>query len=466
MISLPSRLKEIEIPHEKPFANDKLGMEKYAATLKSVIEMYAENGGVIALNGDWGTGKTTFSKMWKAYLENNGLTTIYFNAWETDYFKDPLTAIVGELKDISKEDESFKTFCASAGRIGLSIAKSSIQYLLKEKAGIDSEVIKAALDGTETVLIDRIKAYEEEKASIADFKENLSKFVADAGATPLVFIIDELDRCNPHYAVKLLETIKHIFDVPNIVFVLSICRKELENSIKGYYGSESIDANNYLRRFIDLQFDMPKPEKDSFCNLLYNYYHFAEYFEEERDIRDIEDRFLDMAKLLFGTYRIDLRTWDRIFAHTRLTALQIGANNNVVVELIFFLCFLRITQADFYYKIRDKKYTVQGLIEAIENKIPRALLEKQDGYVYGRKQNRPFVLVISELLFIYDYTLNEKAGVIIPCKTNEDHINVSVSILDKDTIEDLVRWIPRAMNIDKDISFFTNKVDLAENFKD
>ena len=76
------------------------------------------------------------------------------------------------------------------------------------------------------------------------------------------------------------------------------------------------------------------------------------------------------------------------------------------------------------------------------------------------------LLKLGAVKFIFNYTLNEKAGVIIPCKTNEDHINVSVSILDKDTIEDLVRWIPRAMNIDKDISFFTNKVDLAENFKD
>ena len=201
--------------------------------------------------------------------------------------------------------------------------------------------MKDICDSAENALIDRIKDYEEEKSSIEDFKQSLSEYVADCGAGPLVFIIDELDRCNPNYAVKLLETVKHIFDVPNIVFVLSICRKELENSIRGFYGSDRIDATNYLRRFIDIQFDIPHPKSDKFCQMLIQYYGFNDYFLEEPGGQNSLNEFYDMVALMFSVYDIDLRTWDRIFAHSRLAAIQLGSQAQLLMNLIFLLCFLQ-----------------------------------------------------------------------------------------------------------------------------
>ena len=70
---------------------------------------------------------------------------------------------------------------------------------------------------------------------------------------PLLFFIDELDRCRPTFAIEMLERIKHLFDVKNMVFVLSIDKKQLEAITAAVYG-ERIDASEYLRRFIDLVF--------------------------------------------------------------------------------------------------------------------------------------------------------------------------------------------------------------------
>ena len=44
----------------------------------------------MALNGSWGTGKTTFVRMWQKYLENAGYKTAYINAWEMDFATNPL----------------------------------------------------------------------------------------------------------------------------------------------------------------------------------------------------------------------------------------------------------------------------------------------------------------------------------------------------------------------------------------
>ena len=75
-------------------------------------------------------------------------------------------------------------------------------------------------------------------------------------------MIDELDRCRPPYAVELLEVAKHLFSVDYIVFVLAVNRPELAHSIRDLYGS-GFDAAGYLRRFFDIDFRLPDPEREA-----------------------------------------------------------------------------------------------------------------------------------------------------------------------------------------------------------
>ena len=104
-------------------------------------------------------------------------------------------------------------------------------------------------------------------------KEQLSQLghrVRDDTGQPLVFIIDELDRCRPTFAIELLERVKHIFDVPNIVFVFGINRDELVKSLESVYGD--IDAGTYLRRFFDMEFVLPAPDAAQFSRYLLKRY--------------------------------------------------------------------------------------------------------------------------------------------------------------------------------------------------
>lgn len=77
-----------------------LQRKKYADVLTNVIETYSD-GFVLAINNKWGTGKTTFIRMWEQDLKDNEFKTIYFNAWENDFDDNPLTALLGELKSLS-----------------------------------------------------------------------------------------------------------------------------------------------------------------------------------------------------------------------------------------------------------------------------------------------------------------------------------------------------------------------------
>lgn len=69
-VVLKGSVGEIEVPKDDPFKYDELDRKQYIMTLTNVVRSF-QNGTVIALNGAWGTGKTTFIRMWKQYLENN-----------------------------------------------------------------------------------------------------------------------------------------------------------------------------------------------------------------------------------------------------------------------------------------------------------------------------------------------------------------------------------------------------------
>lgn len=95
------RHTDISIDEANPFLHCKLNRGKYAEVLTNIVETYAD-GFVLAINNEWGTGKTTFVKMWQQYLINQDFQTIYFNAWENDFDKNPLVALMSELKEITK----------------------------------------------------------------------------------------------------------------------------------------------------------------------------------------------------------------------------------------------------------------------------------------------------------------------------------------------------------------------------
>jgi predicted KAP-like P-loop ATPase len=76
---------------------------------------------------------------------------------------------------------------------------------------------------------------------------------------PMFVFIDELDRCRPTYAIELLETVKHLFDIPDLIFVIATDTEQLQHSVKSVYG-EGFDASRYLYRFFNRSFSLKKPD--------------------------------------------------------------------------------------------------------------------------------------------------------------------------------------------------------------
>lgn len=399
---------EIEIPQENPFANCKLAREPYARVLTDIVNTYTD-GFVLAINNEWGTGKTTFVKMWQQQLENEGFQTIYFNAWENDFDSNPLVALMSELETLTnaKNKKVFKSVVEKGAVLVKNIAPSLAKSLIKKYVvNIDEIAVDAIENVTKAsteILESEIKEYADKKKTIIEFRKELEKFVKQADNTkPLIFIVDELDRCRPNYSVEVLEQIKHFFSVSGIVFVLSIDKNHLASAVKGFYGSEQIDSNEYLRRFIDLEYSIPKPSTKDFIKYLFEYYSFKDFFSSQermqfRELHSDSVNFTSMADFLLTKSNATLRQQERIFALTRLVLCSFKINEYTFPHLLFLLVYLKIIRVDLFQQIEKGELTLQELSDSIGNLM---LSEDKDNH----RINTAYV----EALLLWFYNNNKE----------------------------------------------------------
>lgn len=248
------------------------------------LERYVDRlqcGAVLALDARWGEGKTWFVRHWAKHLDDTKHNVIYLDAFANDYLDDPFLVIASEIA--AKLDKTadkklvhkFKKAAAVMQQGLLTIAPTLIASMIScaitcgviPFIKIDSEKIADKLDDAIDKVTDnigekvteaiqnKIESYEEEKQSLLAFKSTLTELAASL-EKPLVFIIDELDRCRPDFAIRLIERIKHFFDIPKIVFILVMNKPQLLQSIKSVYGYEAEMNGDYLEKFIDFTVHM------------------------------------------------------------------------------------------------------------------------------------------------------------------------------------------------------------------
>ncbi len=246
------------------FENDKLNRRAIAENLTKILRDSETNaqGLILALNAQWGNGKTTFIKMWKNMLdEDYKISNLYFSAWEEDYTKEPLIALLGELnryleykgKQNKKIKETLKFAKETLQKAAPALLKIGTQVSLNAMGIKNESMEKISQILTEDSVKTLIENYSKEKECLAQLRENLTKVfeaIEEKEGQPFIVFVDEIDRCRPTYAIEMLERIKHLFGIPNLVFVISIDKAQLSKSIQAIYGQ--IDTENYLRRFFDL----------------------------------------------------------------------------------------------------------------------------------------------------------------------------------------------------------------------
>lgn len=168
-----------------------------------------------------------------------------------------LAAILNLLPD--KDQSSIRKKALPALKFALKVAgKAGVAWLLKTNTEtLGKELEEAGKDIGDAVVDKAVEAmlteHMEAEKSLLMLREALEEI---ANEKPLVLFVDELDRCRPDFAVRMLEIIKHVFDVEGVKFVLVTNTRQLMAAIRHCYGSE-IDAQRYLDKFVGFCFRLP-----------------------------------------------------------------------------------------------------------------------------------------------------------------------------------------------------------------
>ncbi|MBE7556353.1 MAG: hypothetical protein HS126_35320 [Anaerolineales bacterium] len=374
--------QELKINPQNPFEQDKLHRLESAQVLTELFKS-TEGPFVLSIDSSWGTGKTTFVKMWKEYLssEENNFHCLYFNAWENDFADDPLISFIGEIQlgviaTLNIKDSKAKKYFAKAKKISGSLVKKGVPAVVKGLTYglLDLEEINEQIiaDLAYSIAQGEIENYEKNKNTLLEFKQNLEAFMAElsksdgSSGKPLIFFVDELDRCRPIYAVELLERIKHLFNVPGVIFVLVLDKDQLAHSIKSLYGV-GMNVDGYLRRFIDLDYQLPKASNSDFCNHLFQEFGFQEFFTK-RKVRDTDEaeQFLNTFIKLAEIFNLSLRELEQCFTQVSIAFRTTPENKKIYPLLLAFLIILKNVNHSLYNQYITGTIAARRVIEFIK----------------------------------------------------------------------------------------------------
>lgn len=310
------------------FLEDSISRDEDILRFIKILDAFDESCSV-ALDGNWGSGKTFFVNQVKmvldAYNDFNSIiedenktkvkaiitrlnnnrplevkpqVCVYYDAWENDNDEDPIMSLMYAILNSVDTDFSFK------------LEKNCVDKAIAILEFFSGKGFRKLIDNlkSESLLAD-LKVARNIKEIINEFLDSLLVEKGDR----LVIFIDELDRCKPSYAVKLLERIKHYFSKDNITFVFSINISELQHTIKRYYGDD-FNAYRYLDRFFDLRISLPKAGL--------NKYYRSLNFDETSYIYD------KVSRAVISAYQFELREIAKYIRLIKIAAYDVTHDNN------------------------------------------------------------------------------------------------------------------------------------------
>ena len=370
----------LEVGEQEGFTpeNDLFGRKQLGLGMSHLVET-VEDPLVIAFDGPWGSGKTTFLKMWAGELRKNGHPVIFFDAFENDYVEDAFAALAREVVELAEnaklpDIKTIETIRNSAARLGVLLLRSSAKIGLKvavraATAGLtDSDdfkdaakdIEKEAENAAEVYMNQLLEKPRKQKEIILQFREALAALpgllsppIGEVRQKPLVFIIDELDRCKPLFALSLLERVKHFMTVPNVHFVLGVHMRQLEGSVRYAYGND-IAATAYLQKFVNLTILNIDNSKNRMGDELHKY---AAFLANKLSIRSGHEDFIDdFAETIIRLTRhenMSCRTLERAFT---VLVLAIGFTPKNFLQpgaIVGGLVMMKLLRSDLYAKAKQ-----------------------------------------------------------------------------------------------------------------
>ena len=326
---------------------DILNRQPFIDKVLSILETLSKDkrGISFAIDGDWGSGKTFVLEQLEKQLEpiqseetaNDRYFLFHYNCWQYDYYDEPAVAIISAMLE--------KAYSMNNSKLEKTVKVS--WNMAKEKLiGIGNEFVKnkIGIDVVETVT-DFQKEWQKQELDNNSFDKWFSfKKTIDstrktiheiASEKTVVIIVDELDRCMPNYAIKVLERLHHIFDgIDNVILIFAIDASHLQHSVKSIFGNkDDKTVDRYLRKFINFELKLDYGNIQN--NVLEKYQDYFRLFSSIHFPND-EERVKEIIFILFKYSRIDIRNQEKLVEQARTMHRIACTKNNSDYSILLF----------------------------------------------------------------------------------------------------------------------------------
>jgi len=262
-------------------AEESLGVKDYMEALSNFIET-CETPMTIAIQADWGAGKTSMMNLVKERLseKNKKIETIWFNTWQFSQFDMgddlPISLLSQFVKRLGGEDsgEVVKKLAGLTKKAGGMLAKVALGSAAGELIEGGGKVVDSLFENNLDVSEQIVKLKQ-------DIESIVEKKIDKDGNDRVVVFIDDLDRLVPEKAVELLEVMKLFLDIPRCVFVLAVDYNVVIKGLEKKFGSsvDDLKGKSFFDKIIQLPFNLPVAQYDVskyFKELLHGKFEYKE----------------------------------------------------------------------------------------------------------------------------------------------------------------------------------------------
>lgn len=380
----------IDVPR-KHTQEDLFGIQVYQNALIRYIKL-TDTPITIALQGEWGSGKTSLMNLLKYHLcdvDDAPYFPIWINTWHYSLMKTPGHTIIsildGIINQIGALNPSKQKWTESRKKIGGIFKKMATvgTKIAAGAVGVDGGLVDELLEGEESPQFDIVQLKEEISNLIDEIlAENPSK-------TGFTFYIDDLDRIDPPIAVEILELLKNIFDLEHCVFVLAIDYDVVIKGLKPKFGELTEQNEREFRSFFDkiiqLPFSMPVASYnvDAF---LVDALSKIEFFSPE-ELADVSlaEKLSEITRLSVGTNPRSLKSLTNtlalisiIFEEQKGAGANAGSSTDklinyalVCIQIAYPYIYNQLTEEPDFKKWNDKIASKLKLRPLTEEEIER-----------------------------------------------------------------------------------------------
>lgn len=272
--------KKVSITSDAPInyiEEDLFNISSYVDALYDLFTIIDPNHGfVIALNGEWGSGKSSVINLLKEKQLREGNTNfkiIDFLPWNI----------------IDKETLLKNFFISFKNAIFEESNNQKIRRLIEKYYSAIIEGIKiihktnSFINFFESIVN---LFFEKKEESIFELKNLITEYLYEKyKGKKIVIIIDDLDRLTDEEICIVLKLIKEIADFPNVIYLIAMDKERVIRAIRKFYKYDKLSSYKYLEKFIQFNYDLPNPNQENIETLFFNEINDLvedEYFTPEK----------------------------------------------------------------------------------------------------------------------------------------------------------------------------------------